>query len=99
PRALSARTYPQRVRGFAAIMRAELIRWRGRQEEPGVVTLGHGFRRDPARIRHEFVKREHHAAFGQHVEKRRLALGNRHTVAACEVAGLLCLDETPRTSR
>src|SRR5690349_12844603 len=59
-----ARRHPDRVGGFLAIMCADLFRRRGGEEEPGVEPFWHAFRRDPVRIGHEYVERQHHAVIG-----------------------------------
>src|SRR5881392_259755 len=44
-----ARRNPNRVGGFLAVMRADLLWRRGSEKEPGVEPLWHALRRDPVR--------------------------------------------------
>ena len=69
------------VGGFLAVMGADLFRRRGGEEEPGVEPLRHALRRDPVRIGHEFVERQHHAVVGQHLEEASILPS--HSAARC----------------
>ena len=54
-----ARRHPDRVGGFLAVVRADLFRRRRRQKEPGVEALRHFLRRDPVRVGHQKIERQH----------------------------------------
>src|SRR5829696_9637103 len=69
-----ARRHPDRIGGFLAVMGADLFRGCCGEEEPGVEPFWHALRRDPVRVRNEFVERQHHAVVGQHLEEADLAV-------------------------
>ncbi len=88
-----ARRHPDRVGGFLAVMGADLRGRCGGEEEPGVEALGHAFGRDPVRIGHEFVERQHHAVVGQHLEKGGVAVAEVGAVRGLDLAGFPGIDQ------
>ena len=94
-----ARRHPDRVGGFLAVMGADLFRRRGGEEEPGIEPLRHALRRDPVRIGHEFVERQHHAVVGQHLEEADLAVAEVGAMRGLDLAGPFGIDQRLRSLR
>src|SRR5437660_5979274 len=91
--------HPDRVGGFLAVMGADLFRRRGGEEEPGVEPFGHALRRDPVRIGHEFVERQHHSVIGQHLEEADLAVAELGAMRRLDFAGAFGIDQCLRALR
>ena len=92
-----ARRYPDRVGGFPAVMGAELVRRSGGEEEPGVETFRHAFRRDPVRVGYKLVEREHHAVIGKHLQEGDLAIVQIGAMRGLDRAGALRIEKRLRT--
>src|SRR6185503_17683809 len=81
------------------VMSADLFGRRGGEEEPGVEPLWHALRRDPVRIGHEFVERQHHAVIGQHLEEADLAVAEVGAMRRLDIAGAPGIDQRLRALR
>src|SRR3954451_16852775 len=94
-----ARRKPNRVGGFLAVMRADLLRRCGSKKEPGVEPLRHALRRDPVRIGHQFVHCQQHLVLWEYIQKRRLALAEGSAMGSLELGGTLGIDQRVRSFR
>ena len=94
-----ARRHPDRVGGFLAVMGADLCRRRRGEEEPGIEPLRHALGRDPVRVGHQFVERQHHAVVGQHLEEADLAVAEVGAMRRLDFAGASGIDQRLRALR
>ena len=83
--------------GFLAVMRADLLRRRRGEEEPGVEALRHAFRRDPVRIGHQYIERQHHPVVGENFSERRSCPRTARRDGGLDLAGPLGIDQRRST--